>query len=118
MSDSAGGGEGGGGTAGAGQDAEADSEPPLRPPPSPVAEAAELGSLLEDAAFPSAKRLKMSEAIKGPLQPHMSQKIPEEVKAQTDPQQEEDVPPGPGKVSSALCAVKDLHALICLRLES
>lgn len=105
MSDSAGGGEGGGGAAaGAGQDAEADSEPPLRPPPSPEVEGAELGSLSEEAAFPSAKRLKMSEAIKGPLQPDVSQEIPGEVKAQTDLLQEEDVQLGPGKVSSTLCA--------------
>lgn len=103
MSDSAGGGEGGGGTAGAGQDAEADSEPPLRPPSSPEVEGAELGSLSEEAAFPSAKRLKMSEANKGPLQPDMSQKMPDEVKAQTDPLQEEDIPPGPGKDQHIHC---------------
>lgn len=103
MSNSAGGGEGGGGTAGAGQDTEADSEPPLRPPPSPEVEGAVLGSLSEEAAFPSAKRLKMSEAIKGPLQPDESQKVPDEVKAQTDSLQEDDVPPGQGRVSSALC---------------
>lgn len=96
MSDSAGGGEGGGGTAGAGQDAEADSEPPLRPPRLPEGDGADLGSILEEAAFPSAKRLKLSEATKGPLQPDMSQQMRDEVKAQTDPLQEEDAPPGPG----------------------
>lgn len=103
MSDSAGGGEGGGGAAGAGQDAEADSEPPLLPPPLPEVEETELGSLSGEATFPSAKRLKMSEAIKVPLQLDVSQKIPDEVKAQTDPLQEEDASAGPGKVSSALC---------------
>lgn len=103
MSDSAGSGEGGGGTAGAGQDAEADSEPPLRPPPSPEGGGAELGSMSEEAAFPSAKRLKMSEAAKGPLQPDTSQKMGDEVKAQTDPLQEEDTPAGPGKVYWVPC---------------
>lgn len=102
MCDSAGGGEGGGGTAAAGQDAEADTEPPLRPPPSPEGDGAELGGLSEEAAFPCAKRLKMNEAIKGPLQPDLSQMIPAEIKAQTDPLQE-DVPPRAGKISSALC---------------
>lgn len=103
MSDSAGGGEGGGGTAGAGQDAEADSEPPLRPPLLPEGDGADLGSILEEAAFPSAKRLKLSEATKGPLQPDMSQQMRDEVKAQTDPLQEEDAPPGPGKESWVPC---------------
>lgn len=95
-----GGGEGGGGTAGAGQDAEADSEPPLLPPPPPEVEGAAGKS--EEAAFPAAKRLKISEAIKGPLQPEMPQKAADEVNAQTDPLQEEDVPPGQGKVSAAV----------------
>lgn len=112
MSDSAGGGEGGGGTAGAAQDAEADSEPPLRPPPSPGGDGAELGSLSEEATCPSAKRLKMSEAIKGPLPPDLCQKVPAEVAAQTDPLQD-DVPPEPGKLSCAPLVGEKIDALIC-----
>lgn len=116
MCDSAGGGEGGGGTAGAGQEAEADSEPPLRPPSSLEGDGAELGSLLEEpAAFPCAKRLKMSDAIRAPLQPA-------EVKAQTDPLREEDSPRGAGNVSCApfvgqkfRCA--DLFALYLVSLN-
>lgn len=100
MSDSAG--AGGGGTVGAGQDAEAETEPPLWPSPLPERDGTELGSMSEDAAFPSAKRLKMSEVTIAPLQPGMSQ-VCDDVKAQTDPEQEEDSMPGQGEVSLPPC---------------